>query len=189
MANLDFNVLELTRQVFDLGAISIPVGSLPSSVEYDELDTFEYSNSYPKSALMNRPILDTVYFKEGERVIYHLTAAPVISVRRPKRIIKSTVRRRTGTVKEMISLGDYVGVIRGILTNADSLDPPYEAMAELAALNNKPKEWEVESDLFGHLDIFSIVITDIDFPASPGLGNSQPYVISFESDEPIILDI
>jgi len=188
VANIDFNLVELTRQVFDLGAISIPIGGLPSSVEVGEVEVIDYTGNYPKSALMNRPILDTVYFKEGKRVVYHLVASPIITLSRPKHIVKSRVRRSSGTVKEIISLGDYQGSIRGTLTNPDSLDPPYSAIAEMAALNEKEKEWEVEGDLFGALDIFNIVITDLQFLSSPGMGNSQPYIIQFVSDNPIILE-
>lgn len=187
MANLNFNIVEVTRQAFGLGTLTIPFGGLPAPVEYDQIDVIEVEGVYPKSKLLGANILDTVYFKEGDEVIYHLDGAPVISLNRPKHIVKSRVRRRAGVVRELISNGDYIGTIKGILVNSDSNDPPYDKIAELARVADRAKEWEVESDLFTELDIFNIVITDISFPTSRGMANYQPYVISFESDEPIIL--
>lgn len=185
----NINVVELTRQVFSLGAIRIPVKGLSTSIEYDDIEVFDLDGNYPKSALFNTATLDTVLFKKDGKEIYHLIASPIISVNRPKHIIKSRVRRRAGTVKELISLGDFVGTIKGVLTNQESADPPYGQMADLQFLNDSIKEWEVESDLFTELGIYNIVIEDIQFPASPGIGNSQPYIITFISDEPITLNI
>lgn len=185
----NFNVVELARQAFGLGTIRLPSTGLPTSINYDNIEVFELQGNYPRSVLLNNPILDSVLFKKDGKEVYHLTATPIISINRPKHIVKSRVRRRAGTVKELISFGDFVGTIRGVLVNEDFDDPPYEQMAELQSLSDSVKEWEVESDLFTELGIYNMVIEDIQFPASPGMGNSQPYIISFISDEPIIFNI
>ncbi len=191
MADIAFNIVELTRQVFGLGAISISGSSLPRSIEYDGIETINLEGNYPKSRLLGNPVLDTVLFKQninGEPFEYFLDRAPVISVNQPSHIVYSRVRRRRGNVKEIINLGDYVGKIEGIIANVDSNDPPYEEMAEMDKLKST-QPWEVESDLFAALEIFYLVIKDVKFPAYRGMGNSQPYVIEFISDEPIVLEI
>ena len=108
--------------------------------------------------------------------------SPVVSVQKTKKIVTTSMVQYDGTVKELISDGDWQIQIRGIFCN-QNLEKP------LSELKNALKIWQIKDTIevfSAYLNTFgiqSLVITDLRFPDTPYI-NILPYEISALSDKP-----
>lgn len=124
-------------------------------------------------------VIEQLFF-EG----YAFTPALLLSIRQEKNIVKTAVQGRNGTVKELISDGDYSVSIRGIiLPNEDEdNDYPLEAVARIRELCSIPAAIPIESELLNMLGIYALVIELVEFIDTEATPNIQAFTMACVSD-------
>src|SRR5207253_707355 len=90
-----------------------------------------------------------------------------------------------GTVKELISIDDYLINIKGILVNEENAYPESEIidLHELFLKNQSIQLQCVLTDIFlkGSFEQ-KVVIRDLKFPAVTGIEHTKPFEMELESD-------
>lgn len=121
---------------------------------------------------------------------------PLISITARKILIETHLTERRGTVKELISTGDYDITIRGFLI-AETNDYPENLVTTLRNLFEANAAVKIKCPL---TDIFlkrperngsdDVVITRLNLPGLKGVKNVVPYELDLVSDEPFnLIDI
>lgn len=107
----------------------------------------------------------------------------VISITGTKNIVRTPLVGRRGSVKELISIGDYKISIAAFIKSSDGSYPEAQItrMKELYNINESVELISVLTDLL--LDEGDrIVITDIQYPPTPGVEDGQAVTIECETD-------
>ncbi len=117
----------------------------------------------------------------------------VISATTKKTIVETPMAGRAGTVKELISKGDYSISLSGILIGEDY---PSEEVARIKELYDRDETLEIKCVLTDILlsqkntsatagdNPFMAVITSIDWPAMGAVENMQAFTMKLVSDNP-----
>jgi len=117
----------------------------------------------------------------GKAVKKYSLPFSTISMTMSKRIEKTALIGRRGTVKELIQVEDYKFTIRGVVMGEDL---PEEGLLELNELFNLNEPVALENAftaIFLQSDN-SVVIESIDFPDMKGITGAQAYSIEVISD-------
>jgi hypothetical protein len=112
----------------------------------------------------------------------------LITASQPKRIIKTEIQGRNGTVKEYVGMDDWQLTINGILTGPNGIFP-VEDMVDLRNIFKAPVTIPVVSRYLQMLEIFSIVVQDFTFDQEPGGYSKQNFTLNCISDVPVELII
>ena len=114
----------------------------------------------------------------------------VISITGKKNIVETQLVGRKGTVKELINLEDYKITIAGFIQSTDGSYPEDEIvrMRDLYNVNESAELICALSDLILDEDD-KVVITDIDFPSTPGIEDGQVIRLECITDKPFELII
>lgn len=112
----------------------------------------------------------------------------LLTVDQAKKIIKTEIQGRDGTVKEYIGMGDYDISIDGILTGGNGHYPVDEVQA-LKRVLDAPIPLKIVSRYLHNLDVFNVVVESYNFPQTAGGYSQQPYSIKCISDAPVELII
>lgn len=115
---------------------------------------------------------------------------PVIRAVGRKTVVETPMVERIGSVKEIISLDDYVINIRGVIKRTDGLWPDDE-LAELIELWKRNEAIPIQSALTGRLLNGNeyVVLTNLTLPDKPGFVESLEYEIECVSDIPFVLEL
>ena len=149
-------------------------------------------NSY-----LGTPVIDNMEFPAGaytdlndDTIDYVAVVVDtvVFEVNRKKRIVKTPIQGRDGTIKEYVSGEDYQITCRGMISNRDNVFP----LAQVRALNKAfdvPQQIPIISlflnDVF---EIFDIVIESYSIPQVEGKRNEVPFSFVASSDVPLDTD-
>lgn len=108
-----------------------------------------------------------------------------------KKIIKTEIPGKDGTVKEYIGMDDYNVQINGILTAANGQSPMDQVITLKRILDAKDpiNPIEVINKYLNDLDIFCLVIVDYTLDQKPGGYSKQDFTINAISETPIILQL
>lgn len=109
----------------------------------------------------------------------------VVGVTCKKTIVSTAMPERGGTVKELISLDDYLINIKGILINDDNTYPESEIidLHELFLKNESVNLQCVLTDIFLKGSFGQkVVIKDLKFPTVTGIEHAKPFEMELESD-------
>lgn len=133
---------------------------------------------------------------------WSLPDASVVHFQRAKNIVQTILPGRDGTVKELISMGDWEITFTGFIINykqrtaASTLKPvkqdhsyPREYRKQMNEVFKINQNMRIYSRLVNDLEIFKVVITSLEFPPLEGYDNVQPYRMTCLSDEDIVLDL
>lgn len=112
----------------------------------------------------------------------------LLTVNQPKRIIKTEIQGRNGTVKEYIADDDYQITINGIITGTNGKYPETEVLT-LKQMLDAPVSIPVVCRYLNNLGIYNIVVEEWTFDQEPGGISKQNFTINAISDEPIELQI
>lgn len=115
-------------------------------------------------------------------------ATILINVSQPKRIERTEIPGRDGTVKEYIGLDDFQITVNGIITGDNGVYPAAEVSA-LHAMCRAPISIPVVSRYLQNLGIFNIMIMDYNFDQEPGGYSKQNFTLNCISDKPVELII
>ena len=136
-------------------------------------DTVTYTNFFTKQSFTTRVLqFDTI----------------LCTVSQAKKIIKTEIQGRDGTVKEYIGLDDYQVNINGIITGANGVHPA-DTVTELKKMLDAPVAIPVVSSFLNRLGIYSIVVNDYSIPQVAGGYSKQDFSINAISDAPLELQI
>ncbi len=111
---------------------------------------------------------------------------PTITINSKKNIIETALAgsTRRGTVKELISIGDWEITIRGIALNTNSTKVyPEDMVHRLNYTYGRNEAIEIESALTNLLGIYRVVIKSVNFPEMTGIQHAQAYEFQCVSDE------
>lgn len=115
---------------------------------------------------------------------------PVIRVTARKTIVETPLVEREGSVKEIISLDDYIINIRGIIKNKTGLWPADE-VKQLFDLWKQNKALPIQSAItaIALSGNENVVITNLSLPEQQGKVESVAYEIECVSDQSFTLEI
>jgi hypothetical protein len=111
----------------------------------------------------------------------------LVTVDRPKVIVKTQIVGKDYTVKEHISNSDYSVRIQGRLTQPFSKAYPRAEMVDLIALCESDEALKVTSEYLQLFGIYEIVVEHPSFPQRQGFQNIQLFDLSCSSDQPVQL--
>ena len=106
------------------------------------------------------------------------------TVTQAKKIIKTEIQGRDGTVKEYIGMDDYQVTINGIIVGENRVYPK-SVVLQLKAVLDAPVPVPVVSDFLNNLGVFNIVVNDYAFPQVAGGQSKQDFSINAISDTPV----
>jgi hypothetical protein len=112
----------------------------------------------------------------------------LVSVGQSKKIIKTEMQGRDGTVKEYIGLDDYAVTVTGIITGENGVSPTQEVI-DLKNMLDAPIPIDVVCPYLQNLGIYSLVVESYELPQFEGGVSYQNFTINFSSDIPIALRI
>lgn len=115
-------------------------------------------------------------------------ATVLVNMNQPKRIIRTEIAGRNGSVKEYIGMDDYQINIQGMICGTNGTFP-FQDVAALHAICKAPITIPVISAYLQLFDIFSIVVTDFTFDQEPGGYSTQTFTMNAISDKPVELII
>lgn len=117
---------------------------------------------------------------------------PTLLIAGKKHIIETPLvgSTRRGTVKELISVGDYDIQIRGIAANSNSKTAyPEDIVKKLNDLYLRNEAVDIECAMTSLLGIYRVVIKDLTLPEMLGVQHAQAYQFTCVSDEDFILEL
>lgn len=181
------NVYSISKMMMDVFGIRgyIPPKAKPAKpisgydgINADERDALRLSK-------LGTPIYESTTLKFlNERLA--LPDSTIIDVERAKKIVRTEIQGRNGTVKEYIAMDDYTIRIRGIV--AGNASYPESEVKELRRFFEFNKEIEIINETLNIIfEIHKMVITDISLPRMEGSTTMQPFAINAISDEDIEL--
>lgn len=109
--------------------------------------------------------------------------AVLVTVVQPKKIIKTEIAGRSGTVKEYIGLGDYELQINGVITGPNGVYP-LEQTSLLKDMLDAPVAIPIASEYLNGLGISYIVVERYEFMQDAGSQSYQAFTINAISDVP-----
>lgn len=109
--------------------------------------------------------------------------AVLITVTQAKKIIKTEIAGKNGTVKEYIGLDDYNVQVNGIITGANGVHPTDE-ISKLKAMLDAPVPIKVSCPYLQNLGVMNLVVDTYEIGQSEGGYSYQQFSISFIDDIP-----
>jgi len=174
---------------------------IPTPPEIDSYnhEDFSYLPSY-KSKLGTPVMSDLDIDPKKESGLPRIQIPTVLfTINQKKNIISTSVQGRNGTVKEYISDGDFNINVKGVLVGDNGKYPKLgfastslggvSSVDYLISLFQINKALEVNSWFLKQFNIYSIVITDYNFPQNEGEYSVQPFEFNAISDVPFELNI
>lgn len=113
-------------------------------------------------------------------------ATVLVTLSQPKRIIRTEIQGRDGSVKEYIGMDDYQVTVNGIITGTNG-SYPFQDVAALHSICKAPITIPVISAYLQLFDIFNLVIVDFAFDQEPGGYSKQNFTLNCISDKPVEL--
>lgn len=191
----DYDILELLSAVTGYRALPFPDGFRrdPQNGGYLAEDYDPEAPLYERQQMLNGTKLYEQDFRgvwcfmpvylRHKKEMYELPNA-IMSIRGRKNIVETELVGRKGSVKELINIGDYDISITAFIQSSDGTYPADEIarIRELYNINESIEIISVLTDLV--LDEGDrVVITDIDYPSTPGIEDGQAIRIECKSDK------
>lgn len=112
---------------------------------------------------------------------YKFNVDPLIDVQLPKRIVKTPIPGKDGTVKEMMSADDHQITIKGLLVN-NSGEYPQAEKQELVNMLDLNASLEISSKFLNTFGISHLVVESYSFGSLEGFPDTLPFTIKCVSD-------
>lgn len=171
MARIQFNIPEIFERTF--------------GVRYDKPDVVEPSSDISSDSITGAPVPESLIIgglKLPNEIQYDISSS--------RNIVETPVQGRDGMVKELISNGDPIINIRGLIINYGTEDYPQDQVRELRELIARKESLQIENRVLNDvMEIFEVVVYDHSFPMMTGHPNVQPFALSLRADTPIELEV
>lgn len=147
------------------------------------------------SGLLGLPVYQNVVFPSGTytdngvEVSYPgMTLMDcIVDITSNKTIVSTPIAGRKGTVKELISIGDYTVTIKGLLVSESRNIAPQVLIKQIKSLFEVPAAIDVQAKIFEWVGIYKLALESLSLPKLQGVVNAQPFEISAISDLPVEL--
>lgn len=167
------NIIELYNSVFSYKGLPFPIQ--PNTINRVEIP----GGSMPG---ILQSTVEGPYFMPIKIDGWQLPNEPLVGLSLSKKIERTFINGRQGTVKELISNDDYIIQIKGICVNEDSDDYPEDQVSRLREICEKSESLSVTCELLRIHNISNIVINNYKIPADAGAQSYQKYTIEAFSD-------
>lgn len=170
------------------------IGSQPTGSKYT-IPQGTQRDAAISTSLLNTPVYSNIHFLDVEYtdtqgrtirtngVIYD---AVLITVTQAKKIIRTEIQGRDGTVPEYIGLDDYKIQINGIITGANGVRP-VDDIATLKKMLDAPVAIDVACDYLQALGIHSLIVDSYEMGQEAGGYAYQTFSIACSSFVPVQL--
>lgn len=167
------------------------IGKQPDSGKYN-IPQGPVKDAAISTSLLNTPVYSDINFLPKEYtdnsgrtittpgVVYD---AVLITVSQAKKIIRTEIQGRDGTVNEYIGMDDYQVTVNGIITGANGVHPA-DDIATLRQVLTAPVAIDVACAYLQNLGIQSLVTMDYTFEQQAGGYSYQTFSITFVSEVP-----
>ncbi len=194
MALTLYNRESLFRELFGISARFVAVSAVNAGVLLDgempafgDIQVLETDQAIRQSEL-GHPIFSEVVFERENGEQYDVPNAPMIDCRLAKNIVRTSLLKRMGTVKELISADDWQVTIRGFLVDSDDRYP-INQVRELRQWFELEESLKVTSEILNEMGIYNLVLQELDLPDPENYSNFQAFTLSCLSDEPVELEL
>lgn len=205
MLKHEYDIQTLLSSIVGYRGLPFPGAVLPKRPEGryagDDYDPEDEITEYERQTTTNR---GTQLYKQDHRGRWYFMPVimrhrelgdieipnAIISVTGKKNIVETQLVGRKGSVKELINLEDYKVSIAAFIQSADGKYPE-DGIMQMRNLfeNNEAVELiSALTDLIFDEDD-NVVITDMDFPAMPGIEDGQVIRIECLTDRPFELTV
>ena len=113
----------------------------------------------------------------------------LITISQTKNIIRTDVQGRAGSVKEYVSLGDYVINIKAAIVSNDSEKYPADDVRKLHEILKAPIALKFRSEFIDRLGAFDLVVESHSLPQTQGFRNVQAVNINLLTDTPLEIKV
>ena len=170
-------------------SFKLPV-QIPSAL--DIVNYYKIGSEDPADAPIDKTYLGTpvysnlIFLTDNTNIESDLRIDTVLmSVDQSKEIVKTAIQGRNGTVKEYISLGDYVVNIKGAIVSPFPEKYPKDDIDLLLRYLSLDKQVGVSSFFLELFNISEIVIERYSVSEKIGSRNEVPFEITAVSDTPL----
>lgn len=190
MANFQFNIPQLLQQAFGIKGFTPNFQKSAVNIDFS-VPTIDVSDEVKAYSSIGTPIYELLVFRhssfDSDLVLMDV---PLVTVSRTKNIIKSSVAGQNGTFKQVVSNGDYMISVRGILFNTESWNvKPFDKIQQINDLGNLLETVEVESEYLNLLGIDEVLVEDFRFEPMTGIPHVMPYSLELVSDKAFELQL
>ena len=180
MAQLEIDIRELFNFYFGYIGLPFPKPQKQQAIyvakTYDWTDKLTYEGYNNKKDFLGRFIFMPVELEDL------LLEAVAMNLQVQKKIVKTAVAGRQGTVKELISTQDYKITLKGFLINRKDNNYPTEQVEKLKNIFEKNTSITIKSPLTDIFEITKVVIESLNLPETKHQ-NIQPFSMSLLSDD------
>lgn len=107
----------------------------------------------------------------------------LMTVTKNKRIVKTSLQGKDGTIKEYIGSDDYIITATGVVNNVAGKSYPESEVRNLHTICQIPDQISVTSKFLQLFGIDYVVIESFQFAEQRGIKNQQAFEITMSSDE------
>lgn len=113
----------------------------------------------------------------------------IVVARQTKNIVTTSVHGKSGTIKELISDGDYMIDITARIISQYGNVSPVDQVNNLSKLLKEENELVIDSDFLQLLGVTYVVVSSYDFSQVEGSRGIIDFKMSLLSDEPVELEL
>ncbi len=149
------------------------------------------------TSVLGTPIQSNIIFQAGDYIDNNDQTqtweelkydAVLITVTQAKKIIRTEIAGKNGTVKEYIGLDDYTVQVNGVIAGLNGVHPKDE-IAKLKAMLDAPVPIAVSCAYLQNLGITNLVVDSYEIAQQEGGYSYQQFSITFIDDIPTELRI
>lgn len=173
---MEFNLSDIFKSAFGYDA---PANKFEIEQAAGRIENSSLGQPFYKEDLSGREFFLPVTIND------YLIPFAVIGMTWKKSYVSTSMPERGGSVRELISLDDYVFTIKGILVSDDNTYPELGIidLHNIFLINANVKLRSVLSDIvlkgeFEH----NVIIKDVKWPAVAGIEHAKPFEMEVESD-------
>jgi hypothetical protein len=185
-------VLPYTIRALGLAGLRVlvynPVGETLSAgeknyeIEASQTARMDTGGSNALTSIFGTPVFSNVILETPDQSLSVNLECVLITVNRPKNIVKTPVQGRDGTIKEFISNGDFMINLKGTIAGTGNVFP-FEQTSLLNSIVSRNTAMHVVSEFIRLFGVTSVVIESANFSQKQGFQNIVLYDINMTSDE------
>lgn len=193
MGEAKFNINEALKQTFGLYGRT-PIYVVTNKEDNRPLPQYEATPLQAEIPFDSSRVapMTGILIQDSFRFVDPTFALPietVLELSRAKNIVKTTQQGRDGTVKEYISMDDWVLNFKGFIINYDEDLYPEDKVESMVKWFNLNQPMSLVSKWLSRWGIDKVVATNLKLPTFEGVQNVQPYELEMLSDYPITLEL
>jgi hypothetical protein len=151
---------------------------------YKRMDDDGTMNEWPVSMLGTPVFSDVILSSESDNALSIKLENALVVIEQNKKIGRTHVQGRNGSVKEYYANDDYNIEITGSISHENPTAYPMDDVRKLLAIVNLPESVKLSGPFFELFEIFNGVVHHYKLDQKAGVQNQQFFVIKMYSDLP-----